>query len=67
MVDFFSQLYLFINGLVFETLSGFHLIFLEFNATVAAYRKHLSSTFFGFIVAFFFFFQSGESVYEPYV
>ena len=31
------QLYLFINVLIFETLSGFHLISQSFNSTVATY------------------------------
>ena len=31
------QLYLFINVLIFETLSGFHLISPSFNATAATY------------------------------
>ena len=50
---------------MFETYSGFHLILSWFNATVAAYWKYLLSAFFGFIVAFFSFIQSGVSIYEP--
>ena len=58
-----SQLYLFLEGLIFVVLCGF---FLFFNATVIAYWKHLSSfLLMGFIVAFLFFIQSGESVYDP--
>ena len=51
-----SQLHLFINGIIFETLSGFHLISASLNATVAAYWKYLSTSFFGFIVSFFLFY-----------
>ena len=55
--DYF-QLYLFFNGLTFETLSGCNSISPYFNATLTAYWKHLPSLFFGLIVAFFFFIQS---------
>ena len=57
-------LWLFIKGLIFDILCRFLLISSWFNTTVAAYWKHLSSSFFGFIVAFFFFIQSGESIYD---
>ena len=41
-------------------------IFWWFNATVAVYWKHLLSfSLLGFIVAFLFFIQSGESIYNP--
>ena len=52
------------NGFIFQTLSGCDSISSQFNATVAAYWKHLSSVLFGFVVAFFFFIQCGESIYE---
>ena len=32
---------------------------------VTAYQKYLSSLLFGFIVAFSFFIQSAESIYDP--
>ena len=66
MLDYFSQKFfqpfifdgyfiyfiLFTNILIFETLSGCDPISSWFNAIVASYWKHLSSSFFGFIVAF---------------
>ena len=62
---YFSQLYLFMNGIIFETLSGCDLISSKSNATIATYWKHLSSSLFGFVVAFSFFIQFEESIYEP--
>ena len=49
------QLYLFIKGLIFDILYKFLPISSWFNATVAAYWKHLLSSLKGFIVACFFF------------
>ena len=59
------HLQLFMNVLIFETLSGCDLIFSWINTILAAYWKHLWLSFLGFIVAFFFFIQSWESMYEP--
>ena len=56
---------LFMNGLIFESLSGCNSIFSWFNAVVAEHWKHLLSWLFGIIAAFFFFIQSGESIYDP--
>ena len=53
------------NGLTFETICGSYLISSKFNAIAAAYLKHLLSSFLGFIVAFFFFIQSGKLIYGP--
>ena len=36
-----------------------------FIAAAIAYWRHLSSLFFGFIVAFLFFNHLGESIYDP--
>ena len=47
------QLYLFIKCLIFDIFSGSLLISLWFNERFAAYLKHISSSFFGFIVFFF--------------
>ena len=58
-----SQLYLFINSLVFEILFVCDSISSKFDAMVAAYWKHLLSSIFGLIVTFFFFTQFGESIH----
>ena len=58
------QLYLFIKDLIFDILCWSILISWWFNAAVAAYWKHLLSSFFRFIVAFFFFIQAGGSIYD---
>ena len=53
-------------GLIFLTLGGSLFISSWFNTTVTAYLKHLLSfLLMRFIVAFFFFIQSGEFVYDP--
>ena len=52
-IIYLSQLYLFINGLIYETLSVCDADSSKFNATVAAHWKHLSSSFFGFVVLFY--------------
>ena len=50
----------------FVVFCGFLFISFWFNATVPAYIKHLSTFLLpGFIVAFLFFIQSGESIYDP--
>ena len=59
------QLYLPIKDLIFDILFECILISLWFNASIAAYWKHLSSLFFGFIISFLFFIQTGESIYDP--
>ena len=53
------------NDFIFEIVNVSFLILSKFNAIVAACWKHLSSSFLGFIVAFFFFTQSRESIYKP--
>ena len=62
---FFFQLHLLMKGLIFNILCEPFPISSSFNATVAAYWKHLSSPLIGFVVAFLFFIQLGESIYNP--
>ena len=59
-----SQWYLFVDGIILETLFGFYLIYSQFIATVLTYWKCWSSSFFGLTVAFFFFIKSDEPLYE---
>ena len=49
------QLYWSIKGLFFDIFCGSFLLFWQFNATVKAYWKQLSSLLLGFIVLFLFF------------
>ena len=51
-----SKLYLFQNILIFDTLSGCDSISLWFNTTVAAYWKHVSSSFFWIYCGFLLFY-----------
>ena len=61
-----SHLYLFIKGLIFLIPSACFPISSWSNVTVPTYWKHLlSSLLIGFIIAFLFFIQSGESIYDP--
>ena len=48
------HLYLFMNGLIFETLFEWDSISLWFNLTVTAYSKHLSSSFLDLLLLFSF-------------
>ena len=60
------QLYLFVKDLIFLIPSRFSLLFSRFKASVTAYWKYfLSFLLIGFIVAFLYFIQSGESMYDP--
>ena len=59
------MLYLFIKGLIFDIHCGFFPLSSWFNATVAAYWKHLSSSSIRFLFAFLFFIQSGEPLCDP--
>ena len=54
----------FIKGLIFVILWGSSFIFSWFHLTVPACWKHLLSFLLGFIVAFLFCIQSGESIYD---
>ena len=65
MDNLFLPNYLFMNGLIFETLSGLHLISSQFNAQLLRIENihHLHA--FRFNVAVLFFIQSGESIHEP--
>ena len=60
----YLQLYWSIKGLIFDILWGLFLMFWWFIATAKAYWKQLS-LFSGFIVAFLFFKNLGESMYDP--
>ena len=60
----FPVIYVFINYLLFKTLSEVN----ETDATDTAYWKHLLSFLFGFIEAYFFFFiQFEESIHYHHV
>ena len=60
------QLYFFIKRLIFVILWGSFFIFSWFHVTVPACWKHLLSfLLIGFIAAFLFCIQSGESIYDP--
>ena len=61
-----SQSYSFIKSLIFVILCRYLLISSWFSVTFTAYWKHLLSyLLIGFIVAFLFFIQSRESIYDP--
>ena len=51
------------KGSVFDIISEFFLSCSQFNATAIEYWRHLPSLFFGFVVAFLFFKQFGETIY----
>ena len=54
------------KGLNFDNFCGSFFIFAWFNTIAAAYWKHLLLLLFmGFIVAFLYFTQPGESIYDP--
>ena len=52
------------EGLIFVILSRCFPIFSLLGAAVCAYLKHISSLYFGFIVAFLFLIHLGESMYD---
>ena len=53
------------KGLRLDIHSGLYSIFLWFNAAVIGSLKHVLSLLFGVIVAFLFFIELGESMYDP--
>ena len=59
----FSVIYIFIKGLVFVNLCRLFLISSWFNATVAAYRKHLLSFLLMRFIVTFCFLSNQENVY----
>ena len=61
---FLPNYILFINGTIFETISECDSVSSKFNATVAAYLKHLSSSFFGIYSCFSLFYLVWR-IYKP--
>ena len=55
------------KSLKLDVLSGLCLTFSWFNAAVIPSLRHLLSLLFGSTVAFLFFIQSGESIYDPHL